>query len=261
MYWNTRLNTEHVRLVSKFNPGEAVCDVMAGVGPFALPAAKKKVWVWANDLNPESYSSLVENMERNKVHTQALSTKRLLMYAQVTDFVNPFCADGHSFIRTSTAGLLKSSKKVTLRPKIARSARTGRSSALVERSEPEVLIEPKIFSHYVLNLPATATTFLPSFIGLYAGHEDLFSPHTSTPLPMIHVYCFSTKSDGNKAEEMKICREISGQLGYEIAKAGDEEMEIWDVRDVAPEKRIFCASFRLPAEVAFRELGAAQLDE
>ncbi|KAI4122340.1 MAG: hypothetical protein LQ341_007315, partial [Variospora aurantia] len=67
VYWNTRLSTEHHRLVSKFKPGEAVCDVMAGVGPFALPAAKKGVWVWANDLNPDSYTSLVDNAKRNKV--------------------------------------------------------------------------------------------------------------------------------------------------------------------------------------------------
>ena len=67
VYWNSRLGTEHHRLVTKFKPGEAVCDVMAGVGPFALPAAKKKVWVWANDLNPESYKSLVANAGRNKV--------------------------------------------------------------------------------------------------------------------------------------------------------------------------------------------------
>lgn len=67
VYWNTRLSTEHRRLVSKLNLGEVVCDVMAGVGPFALPAAKKKVWVWANDLNPESYNSLVENANKNKV--------------------------------------------------------------------------------------------------------------------------------------------------------------------------------------------------
>ncbi|KAL8648738.1 MAG: hypothetical protein Q9210_004805, partial [Variospora velana] len=67
VYWNTRLSTEHHRLVSKFKPGEAVCDVMAGVGPFALPAAKKGVWVWANDLNPDSYASLVDNAKRNKV--------------------------------------------------------------------------------------------------------------------------------------------------------------------------------------------------
>lgn len=68
---------------------------------------------------------------------------------------------------------------------------------------------------------------------------------------MIHVYCFSTKSDDNKAVEVKICQEISEQLGCEI-KPGDQEVTIWDVRDVSPQKRMFCASFRLPASVAFR---------
>ncbi|KAL8697802.1 MAG: hypothetical protein Q9201_006919 [Fulgogasparrea decipioides] len=233
VYWNTRLSTEHHRLVSKFQPGEAACDVMAGVGPFALPAAKKKIWVWANDLNPESHHSLVHNANRNKV----------------SQFVNPFCEDGHSFIRTSASRLLNSDRQATLQPKVSRSARNQS-----QRSLGETFKEPKIFSHYILNLPATAITFLPSFIGLYAGHEHLFHPHTGAKLPMIHVYCFSTKSDDNKAEELKICKEISEQLGYEIGKPGDEKMEIRDVRDVAPQKRMFCASFRLPMEVAFRKV-------
>lgn len=67
VYWNSRLDTEHKRLANSFKKGEAVADVMAGVGPFALPAAKNKVIVWANDLNPESYKALVHNTKRNKV--------------------------------------------------------------------------------------------------------------------------------------------------------------------------------------------------
>jgi tRNA (guanine37-N1)-methyltransferase len=67
VYWNSRLNTEHTRLVTMFNPGEVVCDVMAGVGPFAVPAGKKGVIVWANDLNPDSYASLKDAINRNKV--------------------------------------------------------------------------------------------------------------------------------------------------------------------------------------------------
>lgn len=67
VYWNTKLGTEHQRLDDLFKPGEVVADVMAGVGPFAVPAGKKGVFVWANDKNPESYKWLSEAVRRNKV--------------------------------------------------------------------------------------------------------------------------------------------------------------------------------------------------
>ena len=103
-----------------------------------------------------------------------------------------------------------------------------------------------------MNLPATAVDFVGSVNGLYHGHEELFEPYTKTKLPMVHVHCFSTKSDDNVREGIEICQRISEKLGYEV-KPGDEELVIYDVREVAPKKRMFCASFRLPAEVAFRE--------
>jgi tRNA (guanine37-N1)-methyltransferase len=107
-----------------------------------------------------------------------------------------------------------------------------------------------------MNLPATAIDFLGSFNGLYHGHEQLFEPHTSTKLPMVHVHCFSTKSEDNVREGIEICERISEKLGY-VVKPGDEELVIHEVRDVAPKKRMFCASFRLPIEVAFRERRAS----
>ena len=53
--------------MSLFKPGEVIADVFAGVGPFALPAAKKGCVVFANDLNPESVKWMRKNVERNHV--------------------------------------------------------------------------------------------------------------------------------------------------------------------------------------------------
>lgn len=234
VYWNSRLNTEHRRLVEKFQPGEAVCDVMAGVGPFAVPAGKKKVFVWANDLNPDSFASLDDAVARNKV----------------SQFVRIFNEDGRTFIRSSAKNLLDTNTQVQISKQVSRPKQPA--SAIKPTA---TLTSPKTFNHYVLNLPASAITFLPSFIGIYAGREDLFTPNTDAKLPIVHVHCFSKKSDANKEEAMKICEEISEQIGYKM-KPGDVEtkgeVQVWDVRDVAPLKRMFCASFRLPGEVAFK---------
>lgn len=231
VYWNSRLNTEHERLVDSFQEGDAVCDVMAGIGPFAVPAGKRKVFVWGNDLNPDSYQGMVDAIRINKVG----------------DFVRAFNEDGHSFIRTSAAELLRTSHTANVMQKLSR-------TEIKERKKPAVLKtleQPRVFSHYVMNLPATAIEFLPSFIGLY-NEEDrkLFPP--GIKLPMIHVYCFSTKSDDNVAQGIMICEEISRQLGHKMTP-DTPELSIYDVRDVAPNKRMFCASFRLPEEVAFRK--------
>lgn len=50
-----------------FQPGEVIVDVFAGVGPFAVPAAKKGCYVLGNDLNPSSSKAMETNAERNKV--------------------------------------------------------------------------------------------------------------------------------------------------------------------------------------------------
>lgn len=69
VYWNSRLQTEHTKLVDSFDVQDVVADGFAGVGPFAIPAAAKKgcLGVLANDLNPSSAASLRENVKLNKV--------------------------------------------------------------------------------------------------------------------------------------------------------------------------------------------------
>ncbi|KAJ8044332.1 tRNA (guanine(37)-N1)-methyltransferase [Holothuria leucospilota] len=66
VYWNPRLSTEHERIVKKVSCG-VLFDVFAGIGPFAIPAAKKGCQVYANDLNPDSFKWLQQNRKINKV--------------------------------------------------------------------------------------------------------------------------------------------------------------------------------------------------
>lgn len=243
VYWNSRLQTEHKRLVESFHPGEVVCDVMAGVGPFAIPAGKKGVFVCANDLNPESYAAMKDAVKRNKVD----------------NFVHPFCEDGHTFIKSTADDLLAltaSGENTITIPSKTRRSRTNPASTPIPA--PKIITIPQTISHFVMNLPATAISFLPSFSGLYAGSEALFAPNTETKLPMVHVHCFSTKSDDNVKESLEIAERVSKELGVEMRVGKEEEMGeenvvfVREVRDVAPKKRMFCASFRVPREVAFR---------
>ena len=68
VYWNSRLQHEHEYIVKSIEKHHVVCDMMAGIGPFAIPAAKhKQALVYANDLNPKSYEYLMKNSKLNKV--------------------------------------------------------------------------------------------------------------------------------------------------------------------------------------------------
>jgi tRNA (guanine37-N1)-methyltransferase len=71
VYWNSRLDREHSRLAALYLHGNntVVCDMMAGIGPFAVPAAQEGCTVYANDLNPDSTRYLAVNTVANKVTT------------------------------------------------------------------------------------------------------------------------------------------------------------------------------------------------
>ena len=67
VYFSPRLATERHRVVEQVRPGERVLDMFAGVGPFAVPMAKRGAEVVAVDVNPAAVEYLRENAERNGI--------------------------------------------------------------------------------------------------------------------------------------------------------------------------------------------------
>ncbi|EFO63512.1 Met-10 protein [Giardia lamblia P15] len=73
VYWNSRLSHEHLSLAKHISqvirPNDLVLDGTCGIGPHALLLAKRFNFtnLICNDLNPDAYKSLKENINMNKV--------------------------------------------------------------------------------------------------------------------------------------------------------------------------------------------------
>lgn len=217
VYWNSRLHHEHERLVALFAKGEAIADVFAGVGPFAVPAGKKPgVFVLANDLNPDSYQSLVENIKINKV----------------SKAVKAFNLDGMTFIQNSITLLHQAiATTPTLTINTSSAKRKSRSKDDTNTSPLHNIPIPRFFNHYVMNLPATAISFLAAFQGLYRPYEQEFS-ESHAKLPQIHVHAF-TKEKTDEAAVQDLCTRASEAMGGVLDPS---LVHLHWVRNVAPNK-------------------------
>ncbi len=73
-YFSPRLSNEHNRVASQVKDGETVVDLFAGVGPFAIPIAKKheNVRVYAVDVNPDAIALLKRNVAVNRAEKQVV---------------------------------------------------------------------------------------------------------------------------------------------------------------------------------------------
>eukprot|EP00793_Prasinoderma_coloniale_P000329 PRCOL_00005313-RA len=66
VYWSSRLGTERQRLLGLLGADDVLWDAFSGVGPLAVPAAKRCARVLANDLNPRCVEFLETNARLNK---------------------------------------------------------------------------------------------------------------------------------------------------------------------------------------------------
>ena len=261
VYWNSRLGGEHRRLVKLIgkdasvraqdqdgggggdtSSDKGVCetpktslvvaDLMAGIGPFAIPltaqtkassgasrnedrsdARKKKknktkghanskipplpIEVYANDLNPSSYEYLVINAKRNRcdfiTDNDSMEDSKHKLYAYNMD-ARAFCH------RLQDKGIFP--------------------------------------DHCIMNLPKTALEFLDAFRGYPRASSE-----TKNILPRIHVHCFAPKD--TQAAKQEIWKRAETSLGCSLNE-DDDRVVIHPVRDVSPNKNMYCLSFTLP---------------
>lgn len=206
VYWNSRLSTEHARLVnavvahfhaSRPRAALASCvvwDVFAGVGPFAIPLGLRGCVVHANDLNPRSHHYLVDNIGRNKVGA----------------YVTPYNRDGRDFLR-ERARLHQAVDHIIMN--LPATALEFLDTFAAKREEP-------------------------------AGEEEGRSRGLFDYLearPIVHAYCFSKAEDPTaealaRASTILGCALVNGKNGVSVHR----------VRDVAPKKEMLCLSFPLP---------------
>ncbi|KAA3677377.1 tRNA (guanine37-N1)-methyltransferase [Paragonimus westermani] len=241
VYWNSRLGTEHARIVdrlcSPFAIGQSgkptaiaaneviVYDVFAGVGPFAVPAARLGCRVFANDLNPDSYQWLLRNVQENR------SRKKPMQSISCTNM------DGRAFIHQ------------VLLPNYWKTVRSD--------TPPRRYVT-------IMNLPALAPDFLDAFINRSSVPTNVVTsvndscdssqtfPFNHLPLDMF-CYCFLRR---NEESEETIKLRIAKALGEtasvftpsESATTSYPKIQAWSlrfVRNVAPYKDMFCAEFQL----------------
>ncbi|PSR71089.1 hypothetical protein PHLCEN_2v13058 [Hermanssonia centrifuga] len=217
VYWNSRLHTEHARLVDKFTPEDVIADVFAGVGPFAVPAAKKGCGVLANDLNPSSHEYLQVNISGNNVRVASLCFECVtidffisVFGFQVGSLVRASCQDGREFIRSVITRALDeplppaapplSKSKETKAKKLAKLKGQRSRSSSPERIGPQ----RNRVTQFVMNLPDSAIQFIDAFRGVlsptHTGGRDLSGIYDDSHLPMVHCYCFTRELELDKAE-------------------------------------------------------------
>ncbi|GLI67579.1 hypothetical protein VaNZ11_011812 [Volvox africanus] len=270
VYWNSRLESEHLRLVSSFQYGEVLVDMMAGIGPFAIPAAQKGLTVYGNDLNPRSAHYLALNARLNRLgpsgpkvfNMDGRAFLRLLcdcpdsaaqeLRAKLLPPLPPGgsgkCGDGGVGGDTSAAaandgciapiGGNPAKRQKTRARAAAEAAAAGPVPAVPDDFAPPV--GGLSFDHVVMNLPASAIEFLDAFSGA-------FDPAywEGRPLPLVHCYTFKRSAETEADIIAKAERYLGGPMD-------PGSCSVHTVRDVAPNKLMLCISFRVPREVAFK---------
>ena len=218
-YWSSRLQNERDRVLKLLEKNQVLCDAFCGVGPLALRACKKGVKVYANDLNPDAYEYLNNNIKLNKLNKGNYVIKTYNM-------------DAREFIKT-LVNLSKYNKDED------------------EDNGDKIFPEDLHIDHFYMNLPKDAIEFMDVFVGLFKGCKD--NIYNKDNLPIVHVYGFA-KTDNNPHELLKKRIAKAFKMEYDLFKKECEKdiINIENVRDISNKKVVYCIDMKIPSIVAYQ---------
>ncbi len=215
-YWCSRLQNERSRILNLISKNNILLDAFCGVGPLSLRACKKGIKVFANDLNPDCYKYLNDNIKYNKINK---------------DLIKTYNMDAREFIKI----FIEKSKKII----------NDDEDNLDNNFPHDIHID-----HIYMNLPKDAIEFLDVFIGLFKGCKE--NIYNKDNLPIVHVYGFAKTCD-NPIEELKERISKAFHLDFNVFKEKCESdiLNIENVRDISNRKVVYCIDMKIPYIVAY----------
>lgn len=124
--------------------------------------------------------------------------------------MRPSCLDGRDFIRSVIGRALAEPLPPFQPPTSLTQARKAAREARKQGQKPHVDALPtgpkrERITHFVMNLPDSAITFLDAFRGVLSpqnvGGRDLSGIYGSSDLPTVHCYCFTKELELEQAEK------------------------------------------------------------
>ena len=108
----------------------------------------------------------------------------------------------------------------------------GDARDFVKRLVSDGVLTDDVKTHFIMNLPEIAIDFLDVFKGIL-GNLEISADWN------VYVHCFSRSGED----------EVKERIETVLGNVKIPDLEIVQVRDVAPNKKMYCAQFRIPGSI------------
>jgi tRNA (guanine37-N1)-methyltransferase len=261
VYWNSRLGREHQRIVKLIRKDHAsklkknqtknqqqkqqtdlissttsgddtirtvVADMMAGIGPFAIPLTAS-----CGSTQREVGGGNKKTTAKNTKSKAAASNAQHKDDAIVV-YANDLNPESYKYL------VINAEKNHCDDTKLHKYNMDARAFCHKLQDDGVVV------HHFIMNLPKTALEFLDAFRGYNVKQQSKQNDELQSLLPRIHVHCFASKDPIESRTE--IWDRCETALGCSLDETSDQ-VSITEVRDVSPNKNMYCVSFTLPPPI------------